>query len=387
MALWGATAGVATLVGPILGGVLVDALGWEWIFFINVPVGIVGFVLAWRLVPDAADPHATSSTGSASRSAAIGHVPAGLRHPGGPPVRLGHHHRAHHGLALIIAGLVVLAVFVLLAGPQHAASRWCRCGLFRDRNFSLANVGDLHDGLRDHRDGLPAHALRPAGARADARPSRRCCWCRWRSCRSCWRPCVGKLTDRVHPRMHHRLRASSCCRRLAGLAVRGDDARTPPIWQLLLPMALLGIGNACIWAPLGATATRNLPMQQAGAGAGVYNATRQVGAVLGSAAIAVLMDSRLAAELPGGAGPAAPSGGGLPVALRAGSAPRWPSRCCCRRRSWWAGSPCSSSPGRGTRSPRRGRRRAHGQHGRHGHAGHHGSRRAPAPTPETVASR
>ena len=52
MALWGATAGVATLVGPILGGVLVDALGWEWIFFINIPVGIVGLVLAFRLVPD-----------------------------------------------------------------------------------------------------------------------------------------------------------------------------------------------------------------------------------------------------------------------------------------------------------------------------------------------
>jgi len=51
MALWGATAGVATLVGPILGGVLVDAFGWEWIFFINVPVGLVGFALAWRLVP------------------------------------------------------------------------------------------------------------------------------------------------------------------------------------------------------------------------------------------------------------------------------------------------------------------------------------------------
>src|SRR6478752_3078371 len=51
MGLWGATAGVATLVGPILGGVLVDGLGWEWIFFINVPVGIVGFILAWILVP------------------------------------------------------------------------------------------------------------------------------------------------------------------------------------------------------------------------------------------------------------------------------------------------------------------------------------------------
>ena len=51
MAVWGITAGVATLVGPILGGFLLDALSWEWIFFINVPVGIVGFILAMRYVP------------------------------------------------------------------------------------------------------------------------------------------------------------------------------------------------------------------------------------------------------------------------------------------------------------------------------------------------
>ena len=37
MSVWGATAGVATLVGPLAGGVLVDALGWAWIFFVNVP--------------------------------------------------------------------------------------------------------------------------------------------------------------------------------------------------------------------------------------------------------------------------------------------------------------------------------------------------------------
>ena len=51
MSLWGATAGVATLVGPLVGGLLVDGAGWEWIFFINVPVGVIAFVLAWRLVP------------------------------------------------------------------------------------------------------------------------------------------------------------------------------------------------------------------------------------------------------------------------------------------------------------------------------------------------
>ena len=68
---------------------------------------------------------------------------------------------------------------------------------------------------------------------------------------------------------------------------------------------------------LSTTANRNLPVQQAGAGAGVYNATRQVGAVLGSAAIAVLMDARLAAhglDLAGGASPeTAGASGGLPA--------------------------------------------------------------------------
>ena len=41
MGLWGATAGVAMLVGPLAGGLLVDGFGWEWIFFVNLPVGVI----------------------------------------------------------------------------------------------------------------------------------------------------------------------------------------------------------------------------------------------------------------------------------------------------------------------------------------------------------
>ncbi len=52
MSVWGATAGVATLVGPLAGGVLVDGLGWQWIFFVNVPIGVIGLGLAFWLVPD-----------------------------------------------------------------------------------------------------------------------------------------------------------------------------------------------------------------------------------------------------------------------------------------------------------------------------------------------
>jgi MFS family permease len=71
-----------------------------------------------------------------------------------------------------------------------------------------------------------------------------------------------------------------------------------PMWQLLLPLALMGVGSGFMWAPIGTAATRNLPMDRAGAGAGVYNTTRQVGAVLGSAGIAALMQARLSAALP-----------------------------------------------------------------------------------------
>ena len=72
MGIWGATAGVATLVGPILGGVLVDGLGWEWIFFINVPVGRRRFLPGPALRPGADARTRTSSISPACCSAPSG---------------------------------------------------------------------------------------------------------------------------------------------------------------------------------------------------------------------------------------------------------------------------------------------------------------------------
>ena len=72
-----------------------------------------------------------------------------------------------------------------------------------------------------------------------------------------------------------------------------------PIWMFLLPSALMGIGSAGMWGPLATTATRRLSPRQAGAGAGIYNTTRTIGSVLGSAAIAAFMQARLEANLPG----------------------------------------------------------------------------------------
>jgi MFS family permease len=107
-------------------------------------------------------------------------------------------------------------------------------------------------------------------------------------------PVVGKLTDRLHPRSITAVGFATSGVALFWLA-KGLSPDVP-YWHLLVPMAMIGAGSAGIWAPLSATATRNLPQHLAGAGAGVYNATRQIGAVLGAATIAVLIDARLSAN-------------------------------------------------------------------------------------------
>jgi MFS family permease len=115
-------------------------------------------------------------------------------------------------------------------------------------------------------------------------------------------PIVGRYTDKMHPRFL--TGAGFAVTTVAVFMISRSLTAGGPAWHILAAMAILGIGMAGIWAPLAATATRNLPMQSAGAGSGVYNATRQVGAVLGSAAVAVLLDSRIAAHgLSGGAEP------------------------------------------------------------------------------------
>ena len=300
MALWGATAGVATLVGPILGGVLVDGLGWEWIFFINVPVGVIGFAMAWRLVPSLpTHTHQFDWLGVALSGAGMFLLVFGIQE--------GHQYDWSATIwALIVSGLVVLALFVVWQA-RNKAEPLVPLGLFRDRNYSLANVAITVMGFSITSLSIPimiwaqvVRGLSPTRAALLLVPMALMTILLART--------VGGLTDRVHPRI---LTAFGFSCLFVGLLWL-TRVMTPDtsIWWTVPPMIVFGIGNAFVWAPNSATATRNLPLQLAGAGSGVYNATRQVGAVLGSAAIAVLIDSRLAAEgLPSFSGGEGSSGG------------------------------------------------------------------------------
>lgn len=324
MGLWGATAGMATLVGPILGGVLVDGLGWEWIFFINVPIGIVGFILAWRFVPSlTTHPHRFDVPGVVLSAVGLFLLVFGIQE--GETYNWGTISGPVTVWGLIISGIVVLALFV---GWQsvNRGEPLLPLRLFRDRNFSLANIGITTVGFTVTAFGLPlvfyyqmVRGMTPTQSALMMVPMA--------LISGGLAPVVGRIIDRVNPKY-----LTSAGLLLMAVALFWNSALMhpdTPVWLFLLPSALLGFANAGIWAPLSSTATRNLPPRQAGAGAGVYNTTRQIGAVLGSAAIAVLMQARLAAELPaagaqgepgagGPAGEAISFGGLLPEALHQG---------------------------------------------------------------------
>src|SRR6266478_159821 len=61
LGVWAAIAIGGSAVGLVLGGALTQAFSWPWIFFINVPVGVVAFVLSWRLIPESRDEHAAQA--------------------------------------------------------------------------------------------------------------------------------------------------------------------------------------------------------------------------------------------------------------------------------------------------------------------------------------
>ena len=288
MSVWGATAGVATLVGPLAGGFLVDGLGWQWIFFVNVPIGIVGLGLAFWLVPD-----------------------------------LPTENRGFDLIGVVLSGVgMFMVVFALQEGQSHQWASWVWGTLaggigifaafvfwqqanrneplvplviFRDRDFSLSALGVATIGFVV--TGMILPLMFYAQAVCGLSPTRSALLTAPMAIASgVLAPWVGKLVDRYHPRPIIGFGFSLLAIALTWLSV--EMTPTTPIWRIVLPLTVTGIGMAFIWSPLAATATRNLASNVAGAGSGVYNATRQVGSVLGSASMAAFMTTRISAEMP-----------------------------------------------------------------------------------------
>ncbi|CAM2864029.1 MFS transporter [Skermania piniformis] len=292
MGAWGAVAGVATLVGPLAGGVLVDGFGWEWIFFINVPVGVLAFVLALRFVPELPTrDHRFDIPGVVISAVGLFLLVFGLQE--------GNRYDWSAGIwTMIVGGLVVLVGFVVYEA-RSSHEPLVPLVLFRVRNFSLANIAIMAMGAAV--TGLMLPGFFYLEAVQEMSPTRAALVFAPMAVMSMvLAPVVGRLIDQMHPRYLPMIGFACFSGGLFWLsAIMAVDT---PVWQLVLPIMLMGIGNACVWPSLGATATHDLPVTDAGAGSGIYNTTRQVGSVLGSAAIGALITARLAAHgLSGGA--------------------------------------------------------------------------------------
>ena len=288
MSMWGATAGVATLVGPLVGGVLVDRLGWQWIFFVNVPVGIIGLALAVWLIPVLpTQTHRFDLVGVLLSAIGMFMIVFALQE--------GQSHQwAPWIWGTLGGGIGVLAAFLVWQSVNRGEPL-IPLMIFRDRDFSLSNVGVATIGFVVTGTFLPLMFY--AQAVCGLSPTRSALLTAPMAvANGVLAPFVGKIVDRSHPRPVIGFGFSVLAIAMTWLTV--EMTPTTPIWRLVLPITAMGIGSAFIWSPLAATATRDLPLQLAGAGSGVYNTTRQVGSVLGSAGMAAFMTSRISAEMP-----------------------------------------------------------------------------------------
>lgn len=314
MGLWGGVAGLAMLVGPLLGGALVDAFGWEWIFFINVPVGIVGFVLVMRLVPRL-PLHAHSFDWLGVVLSAVGMflvvfcLQEGETYDWGAMPILGVDVPL---VGMIVVGVLVMVGFVVWQAVNRREPL-VPLGIFRDRNFTLASIAIATIGFLVTAMAVPIF-LYAQGVRGLSPTESALLMVPMAIGAGILSPFTSRFLQARDPRL---FAAAGILGMGASVAWYGMWVQSQTdVWLFLLPGALMGVSSAFVWGPLGIVATRNLDPRLAGAGSGVYNTVRQIGAVVGSAAIAAAMSWRIDAELGAGAGDQV-SGGSFGGALPA----------------------------------------------------------------------
>lgn len=289
MGVWGAVAGVATIVGPLLGGVFVDLGGWEWIFIVNVPFGIIGLILAWKNVP-VLELNARSFDWLGVALSAVGMfcLIFGIQEGS-------NFNWDGRSIGLILGGLVFIGAFIAWQA-RTTRDALVPLSLFADRNFALASAAITTVGFAVSTFAIPwmiyvqrVQELSPTHAALLILPSG--------LVSGALSGFIGKLTNTHDPKPFA----------IAGLAVTSisifasafiTDPQYSPHWMLLISV-FYGVGNSLIWGPLSMIATRNLDPTLAGAGSSVYNTVRQVGAVIGSAAVAAAMSSQLSKRLGG----------------------------------------------------------------------------------------
>jgi EmrB/QacA subfamily drug resistance transporter len=277
---WSGIAGLAVAMGPLVGGAVVDGISWQWIFWLNVPVGILLLPLALMLRESTGPDKALDIPGLALASGGLLGIVWGLIHGNGDgwtsPTIVG----------ALLAGAFLLVAFVAweLRTPQPMLPM----RFFRDRAFAAANGASLlmYFGMFGSIFLLSqffqtAQGYSPLGAGLRILP--------WTLMPMFVAPVAGALSDRIGGRP---LMATGLALQAIGLGwIAAVSTATVGYTSLVGPFILSGIGMALFFAPVANVVLSAVRPQEEGKASGTNNAIREVGGVLGVAVLASIFAS------------------------------------------------------------------------------------------------
>ena len=285
MGVWGSVVALGAVLGPIIGGWLVTNFAWEWVFLINVPIGIAAILATVAIVPESVDPFASgrvdwggillSGTGTfALVYAAIEGNAFGWT----SPIILGS----------FAAAIVLLSLFVWW--EARADDPMMKLELFAIRNFSVANVLALATSFGMLGVFFPmtvflqgALGLSPLEAGLAMLPNGLVLMF--------VAPTAGRLSDKIGARW---ILVTGLSLMAVGIvAMIRQISPDATQWSFVLPLTITGVGMGMTFAPMTATAMRQVPPRIAGSASGILNTTRNLGQVLGIAVLGSILQSRL----------------------------------------------------------------------------------------------
>ncbi|MER6628973.1 MFS transporter [Streptomyces sp. NPDC000987] len=286
--LWSGVSALGLTIGPVLGGPVVDAFGWAGVFWINVPIGAAGLLLAARVLPEFAGrtrrvdlPGQTLSVlGFGALVYALVEGPArGWTDP----------------RVLTLAAVAAAALSAFVAVELRTAEPMLDLRFFRDPVLSGAAVSGfmISFGMFGASFFLPllmqdVMGWTPSGAGLAGLPMT--------AMIAVAAPLSAAFTARLGPRIPLVTGLTLCATALAGLSFYGEHARYPEYLWVLLAM---GIGMGMSFTPVSVMVMKRVPLAQAGMASATLNMLREIGGVVGVAALGAVLSSRLAAALSG----------------------------------------------------------------------------------------
>ncbi|HZO34268.1 MAG TPA: MFS transporter [Gaiellaceae bacterium] len=276
LGLWGGISGLAVAFGPLVGGAVVSGVSWHWIFWLNVPIGLVLAPLALARLDESHGPSSKLDLpGLALVSTGLFGIVWGLVR--GNSVGWG----SPQIVGALVGGAVVSALFV--AWELRTAEPMLPMRFFRNRTFALANVSSLFMFfgmfgsiflLSQFFQTVQGYSPLQSGLRILP----------WTAMPILVSPIAGALSDRIGG---HRLMGAGLALQATGLAwIAAVSSTTAPYIDLVAPFTLSGIGMALFFAPVANVVLSSVRPQEEGQASGANNAIRELGGVFGVAVLA-----------------------------------------------------------------------------------------------------